>query len=119
MANRIREHREFKDWSQEKLAEEMGTTPQTISRLEKGQRNLNDKWLERLAKALGTTKADLLSDAFSVPGRPPGQSDLPKDATERALLDFWRHLSPEAQNVVLNIIDGWADRIIRRSDDDS
>lgn len=115
MPNRIREHRKRLGWSQEKLADEAGTTTQQVSRLEKSQRRLADEWLERLARALAVTKADLLSDAFSIPGRPPGQSDLAKDAVERTLLDFWRNLSPEAQDVVLNIVNGWADRMIRRS----
>ena len=104
--NRIREQRERRQWSQESLAIAAGTTAQTISRLENGKRGLNDKWLERLSAALGLTKADLLANAHTVPGRRPRASEI-----EAFLLAFWRSLSPRDQSYVLGVINLLADLV--------
>lgn len=58
--NRIREHRERKGWSQEKLAQLAETSNQQIGRLEKGERDLSPYWLDRLARAIGDIKPDEL-----------------------------------------------------------
>lgn len=115
MQNRIREHRERLGWSQEKLARLTDTSTQQISRLEKSQRRLADDWLKRLAAAMGVSKADLLTDALVTSSAPPRESDLIEDDTERTLLDFWRRLTPEAQDVILAAVDAWANNAIRRS----
>lgn len=115
MSNRIREHRIRLGWSQERLATEAGTSTQQISRLEKSQRGLDDVWLERLAGAMGISKAAILTDAFGIPGRTPRDGDFIKDDIERTLLDFWRRLSPEAQDVVLDMVNAWVDRTSKRA----
>jgi transcriptional regulator with XRE-family HTH domain len=118
MKNRIREHREAKGWTLERLAAEVAertgieTSYQQMSRLEKGQRGLNDEWLRILAKTLGVSKASLLADAFVVPGFTPSESDFAKNETERRLLAFWRRLGPEAQDFILTMFDGWESRFL-------
>lgn len=49
--------------SQDQLAEMIGTKGNVIGHLESGERGLSDKWLRRLAPALGTTPGFLLDHA--------------------------------------------------------
>lgn len=58
--NRIRELRLAKNWSQERLAEEVGCSKMQISGLERGKPKLDLEWMRRLAGPLGVTPADLL-----------------------------------------------------------
>lgn len=110
MQNRIKEHRERMGWTQPQLAEAAGTTPQQISRLERSERRLSDKWLAPIAKALDVPKGSLLIESVVAPSFTPGKGDLAKDETERRLLRFWRDLSSDAQDFILTMLDAWADR---------
>lgn len=58
--NRIRELRLAQGWSQQRLAEMVGVTKMTISDLERGEMQLTQHYMRRLATALGCTAADLL-----------------------------------------------------------
>jgi transcriptional regulator with XRE-family HTH domain len=64
-ANRIRELRERRGWTQEELAAQVGgpRPPHftTIEKLENRKRRLSWEWLEKIAGALGVPPADLLS----------------------------------------------------------
>jgi transcriptional regulator with XRE-family HTH domain len=55
----VRQRREAKELTQEKLAEKAGLDPTYISGIERGLRNPGIKNVARLAKALGLTTADL------------------------------------------------------------
>lgn len=59
--NRIRELREARGLTGKQLAEMVGTTQETISRLETGRRKLTHDWMRLIAKALGVTPADLIT----------------------------------------------------------
>lgn len=124
MKNRIKEHRIAKGWTLERLAAEVSkltgneTSPQQMSRLERGERGLTDEWLRLLAKALGVSKASLLADAFIVPGFTPSEGDFAKNDTERRLLVFWRRLGPEAQDYVLTMFDVWGGKFLPPIKDD-
>lgn len=61
--NRIRELREQRGLSAEKLAALVGTTQAQISRLENGQRRLTVDWMNRIASALGIKPQDLIAPA--------------------------------------------------------
>lgn len=61
MENRIRELRESVGLSQEELGRKIGTTRATISKLEKGNMNLTQWWMVRLANGLGCTPATILT----------------------------------------------------------
>ena len=63
--NRIRELREARGLTQQQLADACGTTQPTIDRLEKGIRQLTEKWMQRLASALQVEPADLLATALT------------------------------------------------------
>lgn len=58
--NRIAEWREARGLTQEELAERCDTTHATISRLERGARQLSEKWLRLIGRALRVPMADLL-----------------------------------------------------------
>lgn len=58
--NRIREVREARGLSLEKLAKAVNTTKAQISRLEHGDRRLTVEWMLRLAKPLGVEPSALL-----------------------------------------------------------
>lgn len=58
---RLRELREHKNWSQQRLGEEAGVRQATISLLESGKQSRVDfAVLERLADALGVEPGELL-----------------------------------------------------------
>ena len=61
MGNRIRELREGRDWSQQDLADRVGTTQQQIGRLEGERRRLTQDWMERIARALEVRPSDLFT----------------------------------------------------------
>ena len=56
----IRKYREKKDWTQEQLAFEANLHRAYIGHIERGEKNIGIKNLEKIAKALGTTCAKLL-----------------------------------------------------------
>ncbi len=60
MKNRIRLYRRQHNMTLKDLADSVGTTPQTISRLETEVMTLSADWLERLAQALSVHPTDLL-----------------------------------------------------------
>ena len=60
MENKIAEARRAKGWTQQELAERMGTTQQTIQRYEAGSRNIKSSVLARLSEELDVTVTYLL-----------------------------------------------------------
>ncbi len=81
-ANHLRAWRLFRGLTQEALAEKIGTTKAVIGHIETGERGLSDKWLMKLAPALGTSPGHLLEH---------DPDDLPTD-----ILDIWSQI-PEAE----------------------
>ena len=59
--NFLRAWREHRGLGLDDLAEEAGTTPAVISLLETGDRRLSDKWVRKLAPALGVDPGPLLN----------------------------------------------------------
>ena len=60
MANRIKEWRQSLRLTMDQLGARMGTTKQTISKLEKGERKLSQEWMDRLSVALNIKPHQLL-----------------------------------------------------------
>jgi SOS-response transcriptional repressor LexA len=58
--NYLKDWRQHRRLSQPQLADAVGTSTATISRLEAGQRGLSQKWLERLAPVLQCSAPQLL-----------------------------------------------------------
>ena len=59
LGQNVRQHREDRELTQEKLAEKAGLDPTYISGIERGLRNPGIRNVARLAKALGLTTAAL------------------------------------------------------------
>ena len=90
-ANHLRAWREKRRLSQEALAQKIGTAGNVISLLESGERALSDKWLRRLAPALGTTPGFLL--------------DHNPDDIDAAFMDAAMAVPKEQREQVLRILE--------------
>jgi transcriptional regulator with XRE-family HTH domain len=60
MQTRIREFRKLRGMTLKELAEKIGTTPQTVQRLETANMTVSTDWLEKIARALLVEPADLI-----------------------------------------------------------
>lgn len=92
MPNHLRAWRRFRRMTQQQLADavEPPTTKQVIGAIETGERGLSDKWLRRLAPALGTTPGFLLDYA---------PEDLPTE-----FLDVVRDIPDESRDQALAVL---------------
>lgn len=89
--NHLRAWRHFRRLTQEALAEKIGTTKAVIGNLENGDRGLSDKWLRRLAPALGTSPGYLLDHE---------PEDLPTD-----ILELWASIPEERRQLALEVLE--------------
>lgn len=94
--NRIRELRLALGWSQQRLAEKVGVTKMTISDLERGEMQLTQHYMRRLAEALGCTAADLL---------PLQDHPYLLSPEERALIDQMRAAPKPEQDKLRQLAD--------------
>jgi transcriptional regulator with XRE-family HTH domain len=83
----LREWREFRGFTQDSLAAEIGTNGSVIHLLENGSRRLSDKWLRKLAKPLRTMPGAILDyDPNKVPTAILEAWDsVPDDLKEQAM----------------------------------
>jgi len=58
---RIREIRLEKQWTQEKLGEVIGVSYSYVGRIERGQKNISLKTLEKIAQALEVSEAEFFT----------------------------------------------------------
>lgn len=91
--NHLRAWREFREMTQEELAEKVGTTGSVISMIESGSRGLSDKWLRKLAPALETTAGSLLDH---------DPNDLPTD-----IIDIWTSIADRDKPTVRRILESF------------
>jgi transcriptional regulator with XRE-family HTH domain len=63
MRTRIREFRKARDMTLKELADRIGTTPQTVQRLETANMTVSTAWLAKIAAALSVEPADLIGRA--------------------------------------------------------
>lgn len=61
METRIRDFRKRRGLTLQQLADQVGTTPQTVQRLETANMTVSTDWLERFAQAFGVHPADLIA----------------------------------------------------------
>ena len=87
---RIAEAREAKGWTQEQLANELGTTQATIQRWESGKVDPQLSKIEAISKALGVTLSFLLCIEEH-----EASYELSLSPDERELLRLYRTMSPE------------------------
>ncbi|NND50431.1 MAG: helix-turn-helix transcriptional regulator [Rhizobiales bacterium] len=62
MQTRIRDLRKRRGLTLKELAARIGTTPQTVQRLETANMTVSTDWLDRISTALGVRPVDLLED---------------------------------------------------------
>lgn len=74
----LREWRKFRGFTQDELADAVGTSKSVISDLERGQLQLSPKWLRRLAPLLKTQPGHILDH---------DPADLDND-----IIDIWAHI---------------------------
>lgn len=90
----IRQARKARNWTQEQLAEAVGTTQQTINRWESGITEPKVSDLKKISSALGITLSFLLDiDQVS-------ESEI-LSSDERKLILYFRQLSPKAKRALL------------------
>lgn len=65
--NNIEKLRLSRGWSRPALAKLMGTSYQQIERLEKGDRQLSQKWIDRAAAAFGVEPAAIITPSDEIP----------------------------------------------------
>ena len=99
---RIAEAREARGWTQEQLAQAVGTTQQTIQRWESGQTDPQISKVEAVSKALGITMSFLLG----VDANGNGET---LSANERELVDILRSVTPQGMNELMIYARGVAD----------
>jgi len=80
MKNRIKELRRSQGLTLQRLADQIGTTPQQINRLERGDRRLTTEWMERVAAGLEVHPTELIADEADIAlrsgrGSPGGSTD--------------------------------------------
>jgi transcriptional regulator with XRE-family HTH domain len=73
MSTRIRAIRKLRRLTLQELADQVGTTPQTIQRLETGNMTVSVDWLERIGAALNLPAASLLEGNAGIPVRFVGE----------------------------------------------
>lgn len=67
LGQRIAQQRKAIDWTQDQLAERLGVDAETVSRFERGATVPSLVTLDKLARVLNTSTADLLSGASAAP----------------------------------------------------
>ena len=89
--NHLRAWREFRELTQEQVAEAVGTTAGVISLLESGARGLSLKWLLRLAPVLKTTPGLIL--------------DHDPNDLDSAIIEIWSRVPEETRPQARAILD--------------
>ncbi|MFG1256334.1 helix-turn-helix domain-containing protein [Xanthobacter flavus] len=120
LPNRIQELRLASGMSLEDVAEAVGSTSSTVSKLERGRLRLTSDWMFRLAPALGVAPSDLLPQAhqevaaersisLDVPALMPKATIEPADVEIPATSRFSRDLPVlgTAGGAVIRQVDGF------------
>ena len=94
---KIKEAREAKGWSQERLAVELSTTQQTIQRWESGQTAVKSTQLKELSRILGVTGSYLLD----IEQEQSQNVDIYYD--ERELLTLYRRMEPSQKLAFMEV----------------
>jgi putative transcriptional regulator len=98
MENRLKEIRKSRKITQEELGEMIGSTKMHIWRLERGDRQLTQKWLLKISKALNCSILDILpqSDSNNQNIEKDEFSDLSEE--EKNLIRTFRKVKETSEN---------------------
>jgi transcriptional regulator with XRE-family HTH domain len=91
LPNRVRELRKAAHLTLQQLGAMVGTSHSHISDIELGNRQLTQKWMEVLSRALSCDPADLLRFSESVRSLSPD---------EQTLIDHYRHAPEEGRQAI-------------------
>jgi transcriptional regulator with XRE-family HTH domain len=112
VGERLKEERLLRGWSQRDLAQEAGTTAETISSIETGQHEPRPSTLRKLAEGLGIEVRDLFMEP-ALPKEPareagPHRTDAPPRASKERLEEYFDRVS-DAEVAYLNytLADFW------------
>lgn len=92
--NRIRELREEKKISQQRLGDAIGVSKMTISDLERGNIRLSVPYMQKIARELDISPTDLLS---------PDDNPFSLSDDERILIERYRAASEEERNTIQRV----------------
>ena len=96
---RITEAREMRGWSQEKLANAVGTTQQTIQRWEAGKTDPQISKIKAISNALNVTVSYLLG--IDRPDANTAEGQLSTD--ERELVALYRSANPQGRAAIMAV----------------
>lgn len=91
--NKVREWREYRQMTQEELADLVGCSKATIGHIETGERRLTDKWAYPISKALKVGIGYLYEED---PAKMP-----------TAVLDVWADISDEDKPRALKVLESF------------
>ena len=94
---KIKEAREAKGWTQERLAIELSTTQQTIQRWESEQTAVKSTQLKELSRVLGVTVSYLLDIDDELSQKDTISYD------ERELLTLYRRMEPSQKQAIMEV----------------
>ena len=92
--NYLRAWREFREMTQEELADKVHTSTNMIHYLETGERGLSAKWLRKLAPALKTTPGHLLEH---------DPNNVPTD-----ILDIWAAIEERDRKTAIRVLESFS-----------
>jgi transcriptional regulator with XRE-family HTH domain len=84
----------------QELAEKADTSFQQVQRLEAGARRLTDKWMARLAPALGVKPHELMASIVA----PPGKDESIGKRLEPLVIQFWRRLDEADDRRAMEVV---------------
>ena len=97
----IRQARKARNWTQEQLAQTIGTTQQTINRWESGQTEPKVSDLRKISNALGITLSFLL-------GLDEIEESESLSTDEKKLIEYFRQLPPKGKQAVMTGLQDYA-----------
>jgi transcriptional regulator with XRE-family HTH domain len=104
---KLRLLREFRNYSQEYIAEKLGITQNAYSRIENNQTRLTTERLERLAIILNVPPQELLSDKEPVI---QFSASFPPEATPMKE-SYWKEITESTRQLYMQVICGKDERI--------
>lgn len=103
---RIQEAREAHGWTQERLANELGTTQQTVQRWETGAVDPKISKVVAISELLGVTVSYLLGTDMPLDQSLLDQSLIDHSITnEQRLVELYRALDDDTKKLVLDLLE--------------
>lgn len=95
--NNVRALREERHWTQQTLADQIGTTPTSISRIERCQQGITLEVERRFLAAFSVTEDELYAEP----------TEIVEDDDSAELLDLWRGATPDQKPRIIRAVKGF------------